>query len=159
MWQAGWHFTQWQNIARSPLMPFLLPPVFHPLSRAFFSFSFSWDFHLILFLCYSLNVFPLSDSFLDFVFFRSPHFALSICFFFSGTLSQSLLPPPLLQSSNGWVKKLVVRLKQHLGILSTCFSAHCVCACMRAHYKVSCLFIVTEIFQLFLQWPILWFNC
>lgn len=165
MWQAGWHFTQWQHIARSLLSLSLLSPclchrLFSVFCARFFPIftlvSFFEDFFLFTF-CYFflISSYALFLSWLpNLLFFLSTsHYSLSASFFLSVALSQSLLP--LFQASNGYVEKLVARLKQHLGI----FSTSCVCVCMCAYHGVSCLFNVTHISLHLPRWPILCCSC
>ncbi len=133
---------------------------FHPLFL--FSVSFSFVTFIEIF-SHPFSLIPLcilspfcSFSFMTFYFTflpPPPFLVFQPLFFFFGTLSQSLPPFPLLQSSYGCAEKSVVRLKQHLGIFSMGFYLHCVYVCvslcMRAHYRVSCLFNVTDIFSIF----------
>lgn len=174
MWQAGWHFTQWQHIACSLLLLSLFSSlVFVIVFSLFclFCFLLFEDFLSLHFLCYAfkkiknkIQPFPVSAPCLSWLFtllfFSSTTpLALSASFFLSVTFSQSVLPPPLFHVSDGCVEKLVARLKKHPGeFLASCVHA-CGCACMRAHNGVSCLFNATYIPQLPPQWPILCGSC
>lgn len=137
MWQAGWHFTQWQHIAFSaPTHAFVivfslsLCSVFLHLSCFFFEYFL--PFHFLCFIFFLTSFFSLSFL-LSF---------LSASHFLSVSSSQSRLPPPLFTASNGCVEKLVERLKQHLGIFSTS------CCCVRVWVRImKCLvFLLWHIF-------------
>lgn len=133
MWQAGWHFTQWQHIARSPLSLF---------SLCLFLYALSFSLLLLFLFWRSLSFFVFSV--LSFSSISSaPYLSLTVDFLsLALCLSLSLLPLPF--SPKLLMKKLVVGLKQHLGIFSMpCWMDERICVCGCVHYELSCLFIVT----------------
>lgn len=151
MWQAGWHFTQWQHIARSLLS---LSPTC--LCRRLFSlflylclshFLF-WSFFLKRFSssslcnCVLFSFFPFMLLFftfwIDFSFFPPLILLFQSLFPLSLTLSQSPLALLTLWASNGCVEKLGCKTQTASGeFLSSCVH---VWAYVHVHYGVSCLF-------------------
>lgn len=170
MWQAGWHFTQWQHIARSLLS---LSPTC--LCRRLFSlflylclshFLF-WSFFLKDFLplhsvtvFYSLSFLLCSFSSLSELTFLSFH--LSFCSFSLFFPSLSLYLNLLWHSSHSGLlmavlKSWVARLKQHLGNFSV---AACTSERMCMYImEFLVFFIVTYISLVLPQWPILCCSC
>lgn len=125
MWQAGWHFTQWQHIARSLLSLSRLSPCL--CHCRFFSFLCSVFFLIcFLFILFTFCIGPVSFSFLPLsapilpwlfnllFFLPASAFPLSTSLSCSLALSPSLLHPPLFPASNARVEKLVSGLKQQL---------------------------------------------